>query len=278
MKHRHIFTYVLLIFLLIVFIGLGYLTFIYFMTSIAKNITTYNLLLVAVVAGIATFFNPCSFPFLPAYLTKYYDLKEESRENRVLMYGIAGALGLVSFSILLGLIIAIFGAGFGKSLALAGPDPNSLVRWLRGIIGVVLIGLGFNHLTGRGINFHKLVPRITLQKMKSPAAHMYWYGFLYSLIGIGCGGPILAGLSIFAFSTGGFSAAFIAFIVYALVMAFLMILISALVGFSKGVLIEKLKTNTVIVKKVSGVIVIIVGLFLLLSSLFIETFTGLLFP
>jgi len=272
-------TYSMIIVVLLVFVGAGYLVFIYFMTSIAANITTFNLLLVAVVAGIATFFNPCSFPFIPAYLTKFYTLKEKTTSaNRVLLYGVFGALGLVSFTILLGLAIALLGAGFGKSLALAGPDPSLAVRWLRGIVGVALIYLGFSHTTGRGLRLEFLTPRISLQNIKSPAVSMYWYGFLYNLIGIGCGGPILAGLSVFAFSVGGFTSAFTAFIVYSFVMALLMIFISLLVGFSKGALIEKLKANTVTVKKVSGIIVILVGIFLILSSLFTEVFTSLLFP
>jgi len=278
-KSVSVLTYILIMLILIFFVGSGYLIFIYFMTSIAKNMTTYGLLLVAIIAGVASFFNPCSFPFIPAYLTKFYTVKEKfKKRNKILLYGIIGALGLITFNILLGIIIAILGAGFGKSLGLAGPDPSLIVRWVRGIVGVVLIFLGFNHATGRGLNFHKLQPKITLEKIKSPAAGIYWYGFLYSLIGIGCGGPILAGLSVFAFSSGGFSSALIAFIIYSLVMALLMIFISLLVGFSKGTLMEKLKANTVLVKKVAGVIIILVGIFLLLSSIFTKVFTAILFP
>jgi len=278
-KPISILTYIFLLLILLVFVGVGYLTFLYFVISVVPSITTFNLLLVAVVAGIATFFNPCSFPFIPAYLTKYYTLKEKAtKSNKVLLYGIFGALGLVTFNILLGLAIALLGAGFGKSLALSGPDPSLAVRWLRGVVGVLLVYLGISHVAGRGFPLGFLSPKISLQKIKSPSATMYWYGFLYTLIGIGCGGPILAGLSVFAFSVGGFSSAFLAFVVYSLVMALLMIIMSLVVGFSKGTLMEKLQANTVTIKKVSGVIIILVGLFLLFSSLFTTIFTSILFP
>ena len=75
-----------------------------------------------------------------------------------------------------------------------------------------------------------------------------------------------------------FASAFMAFVVYALVMALLMIIITLLIGFSKGMLMEKLQANVVTIKKVSGVILILVGIFLILSSLFTEVFTALLFP
>lgn len=278
-KGAPVLLYILSLLVILIVVLLGYMTFLYFMTSVAKNMTTYGLLLVAVIAGIASFFNPCSFPFIPVYLTKYYTIKEgATTKSRILLFGVIGALGLITFTILLGIIIALLGAGFGKSLGLAGPDPSLIVRWLRGVVGVVLIYFGFSHATGKGFSFHRLQPKISLQKIKSPAAGIYWYGFLYSLIGIGCGGPILAGLSVFALSSGGFSSALFAFIVYSLVMGLLMIIISLLVGFSKGTLIEKLKANTVTIKKVAGVIVILVGLFLILSSIFTGTFTAILFP
>ena len=278
-KKFGVLAYILLIAILAVFVGLGYLTFIYFVTNVAGNFTTYNLLLVAVIAGIANFFNPCSFPFIPAFLTKYYTLKEAStKSGSIFLYGIAGALGLITFNILLGLAIALIGAGFGKSLALAGPDPSTIVRWVRGIVGIILIYVGISHATGKGLNLSFLTPRITLQKVKNPFASMYWYGFLYVLIGIGCGGPILAGLSVFAFSVGGFASALTAFIVFSLVMALLMILVALLVGYSKGTLIDKMKANISVVKKVSGIIVLIVGIFLILSSIFVQSFTAVLFP
>ena len=43
-------------------------------------------------------------------------------------------------------------------------------------------------------------------------------------------------------------------------------------------LIEKMKANTVTIKKIAGIIIIIVGIFLILSSIFTKVFTGLLFP
>ena len=280
-KRINALTYVLLLLILLAFVGVGYLTFLYFVTSVAKNITTYNLLLVAVIAGIATFFNPCSFTFIPAYLTKYYTIKEKATApNRILLYGVFGALGLLTFNILLGIAIAVLGIGFGKSLALAGEEPSLIVRWLRGIVGVALLYLGFSHATGRGLNleFLERKPRTSLQKIQGPLTGIYWYGFLYNLIGIGCGGPILVALSVFAFGVGGFTSTIVAFIVYSLVMALLMIAVSVLVGFSKGTLLKKLQANTATVKKVSGVIIILVGIFLILSSLFTQIFTAILFP
>jgi len=191
---------------------------------------------------------------------------------------IASASEMASANILLGVAIAILGFGFGKSLSISGADPNLIVRWVRGIVGIFLLYVGVSHITGRGLNLRFLAPQAKLSKKGSPLTTMYSYGFLYTLIGIGCGGPILAGLSVFAFSTGGFSAAFIAFLIYTAVMVLLMIFISLLASFSKTKLLDNLRAHTQTIKKITGIIVIVIGLILLWSAVFVESFTQLLFP
>lgn len=275
---------VLLILLILALIVGGYSLFIWFIINIMQGDAAYGLLFVALVAGIASFFNPCSFPLLPAYLTQYFgsdNRKKLSNRKKILLYGLIAALGVITFNILLGSLIGVLGIGFGKSLALAGDDPNLILRWVRGIVGVILFLLGLNHITGRGIHF-RIIERYVSKRfpnnLKNPKVQIFSYGFAYTLLGIGCGGPILAGLSIFALSQGGFLDAFLAFLVYSFVMALLMLVVSSLIAFSKQTLIKDLSGNVVLVKKVSGFLLLIVGLFLILSSIYITTFTEVLFP
>lgn len=263
----------------------GYGLFIWFILNVMKGEAAFGLLFVAMVAGVASFFNPCSFPVLPAYLAQYYSIEEPSKEtgnrNKILLSGLVAAIGVTAFNILLGSLIGILGAAFGQSLQLAGEEPSSAVRWLRGVVGGLLLFLGFNHATGRGIDFHSLesfFQRIGLHRIKNRFAQIFSYGFGYTLLGIGCGGPILAGLSVFAFSQGGFSQALLAFVVYSLVMASLMLLVSTLVAFSKEALLQNLGQSVLVIKRSSGVLVLLVGLFLIISSIFVTAFTEIFFP
>ena len=263
----------------------GYGLFIWFVINIMKGGAAYGLLFVAAVAGIASFFNPCAFPLLPAYLAQHYTTKEERDRkpiNQLLYSGIAAALGLITFNLLLGSIIGILGAGFGKSFGLAGEDPSVPVRWLRGIVGIFLLYLGFSHVTGRGNPFGKLghlwSPKLPSQGNSSSFRKLYSYGFGYTLLGIGCGGPIMAGLIVFALSQGGFMNALLAFAVYSLTMAFLMVVVSTLIALSKESLLSGLRQSTGVIQRVSGALLLLVGAFLILSSLFITTFTSILFP
>jgi len=274
---------ILLLIILALVVG-GYSLFIWFIINIMRGDAAYGLLFVALIAGIASFFNPCSFPILPAYLAQYFstkDTKDLSNQRRMLLYGLLAALGVITFNILLGSLIGLLGVGFGKSLALAGEDPSLIVRWVRGIVGALLFLLGFSHITGRGIHFgaiERFVRKNFPRNLRSPGLQIFTYGFAYTLLGIGCGGPILAGLSVFALSQGGFLDAFLAFLIYSFVMALLMLLLSSLIAFSKQTLIKDLKANLLLIKKVSGILLMTVGLFLILSSIYITTFTEVLFP
>lgn len=262
----------------------GYALFIYLVVNALPNAASLGIIFVSIVAGIASFFNPCAFPILPGYLAQYYvsapqEAEKRSRLGSILFYGFVAAIGVIIFNIFLGAIVGGLGTGFANSLGLTGPEPNVYIRWFRGIVGAFLILLGYSHATGRGINFARLghwIPRY--EQSKSPTRNFFYYGFFYPLIGISCGGPILAGLSLFAFASGGFVSAFSAFLIYSAVMAILMIIVSLLVGLSREGLLKAVGGSTPVIKKLSGVILLLVGIFLIFSAVFVQTFTKLLFP
>jgi len=270
--------------ILIALIAAGYYTFIYFMKSIAPSFSSYGLIIIAIIAGISMFFNPCSFTLLPTFLTFFATKKELKGENKLgkfLLYGLFASLGIITFSIILGSLIGLLGAGFGKSFALTGDSPSSFVRIFRGVIGSLLAIFGIMHFKGVSFNvgfLNKLSQGVMSPTNKGPLFGMYMYGFGYNALGIGCGGPIMAGLLIFALSVGGFSSALFAFVIFSLTMVVLMLLMSILVGLSKDTIINKMKASSGKIKKFTGIIMLLIGLFLLLSAIFTKTFVSILFP
>ena len=94
--------------ILIDLIAAGYFTFIYFMTSVVPSFSSYGLVLVAIIAGISMFFNPCSFTLLPTFLTFFAtkdELKGKRKLGKFLLYGLFASLGIITFSIILGVLI-----------------------------------------------------------------------------------------------------------------------------------------------------------------------------
>lgn len=95
---------------------------------------------------------------------------------------------------------------------------------------------------------------------------------------MGCTGPILAGLIVFALSAGGFAPALTAFGVFSLTMGTLMIVVSGLVAASRQTVITRLKAATPKIKTGASILLILVGVFNLYTAINLGFFLGLLFP
>ncbi|MBI2649706.1 hypothetical protein HYX04_00150 [Candidatus Woesearchaeota archaeon] len=102
---------------------------------------------------------------------------------------------------------------------------------------------------------------------KDISKSMFGYGIIYNAAAIGCTGPIMLGLMIYAYSTGSFISALTSFIVFSLTMGILMILLTMLIGLFKSLIIKKMVQVTPIIMKTAGVIMIIVGLSIAILTL-----------
>lgn len=271
--------YTITLLLVALIVTIGYFTFRFFVTNVAGTPSAYGLLLFAVIAGIATFFSPCSFPLMPGYLASFITAKGAKRN--VIFYGLAGALGVILFSLLLGGVIGIAGEGFAKSLSITTGTPSLLTQTLRYIVGSILILLGifqYVNLPFLSRIFHKLSHGLSIKLTEKSAKSVFLYGFGYTAAGLGCAGPILAGLIIFALLSGGFLSALLAFAIYSLTMGGLMLTISALAGFADKGTIAKISEATPRIKRIAAIVQILVGAFLLYSTYNLELFRQLFFP
>jgi cytochrome c-type biogenesis protein len=264
----------------------GFLVFRAFATT--PDLGVFNLYALAIVAGVASFFSPCAFPLLPGYFSAYYLAGNEEHAGRPaarrgLGLGLAAALGVISFSLILGLIIAALGTGVGQSLSISGAEPSQLVRVFRGLVGVILLTLGIGQLSGwnlkpRFVDAFTYRTRPQRDGARRPARSLYLYGLGYSAAGIGCTGPILAGLVVFALASGGFNSALTAFGVFALTMGTLMLVLSGLVAASRQTLVTRLKAATPKIKSVASVLLILVGVFNIYTAFNLGLFQRILFP
>jgi cytochrome c-type biogenesis protein len=280
------FFYVGLMGLMLVIIGLGYLGFRQFAGVIMPHMEAYNLLALAVIAGVASFFSPCAFPLLPGYLSFYSGIEGHKTPTasigRTLGLGLVAAGGVITFNLILGGIIGLLGASAAKSLSISGPTPNHWTLWFRGGVGLILIALGVGQWRGLNLKPH-LADAFAWQTRPNregqrPAATLYFYGLGYNAAGMGCTGPILAGLTVFALSSGGFNEALSAFLVFSATMGGLMALISGLVAASQDTLIRRLKASAPRIKQISSLLLVLVGMFNITTALNVGVFVQLLFP
>lgn len=258
------FLIVILLLVAIAFIGYyyGFLNFIY--NVMAPNaFSKYSLVVLSVIFGIAAFFSPCAFTVLPAYVTNY--LTKEGRFTKIgksLYFGFIAALGIITVNLIIGIFIGILGSAtpFAK-------DPRQdipLILAIRVLAGLLIIIFGIFTLIGRTVNLHFLQRFLAKQSI---SRNMYFYGIIYNAAAVGCTGPILLGLMLYAYASGSFAFAFTAFAVFSLTMGFLMVLITLLTGIFKQTLAAKLVPLIPSIKMMAAIIMILAGLAIVLLTL-----------
>ena len=265
-------TYIVFLAILIILAITGYMGFLAFAQNMAA-LGALPLVIVAIFAGLATFFSPCSFGLLPAYLSLYANGK---RTQGAIRNGILASAGLVTFNIILGVILAFIGLGIGSAFSIAsGGQLAGITLTIRAIIGGILVVLGvmqFFHISIQGKLFKGVSQKFA--SGKKGYSNYFFYGFGYNLGNVGCTGPIMAGLIILALASG-FNVALLAFVVYSLTMAVLMLAVSLLVGSAK---ISFLQESSHKIMRLSAIVIVLAGLFILGTVVFAQQFAGLFFP
>ena len=216
------------------------------------------LTLFGLLTGTAALFAPCAFPLFPAYITLYLTLDDQaagtSRLGRSLWYGLVCALGAIVFFLLIGVGLAALGGALSRYLVAAKP-----------VIALLLVGAGVAILADVSLPFPKWLrvgkPLAGRANQRRPLLSLFLYGFGYGLASTGCTLPIYVGLVVFPLSSGAFTRALSAFISFALAMGGLMMLLTVVVGLSKRTLIQHLIASTALIQKISGVILILIGLY-----------------
>lgn len=159
------------------------------------NVTGAGLFVLAAMAGIASFFSPCSFPLLATLLIRSVrdqdNVKEPSsgrKIGRALKYGAALAVGATSFLLLVGAGIALGGGALFKQVTFTSTEG----RALRLAVGIFLIILGLVQTGRLTLPFGRVADlAFPLQKVQArvrrqhPTVGFGLFGFGYILAGFG---------------------------------------------------------------------------------------------
>lgn len=257
----------------------GFLGFVYNL-MLPNAFSRLDVVTLAAVMGVAAFFSPCAFPLLPAYMT--YQLEAHRGLGRSLALGTLAAGGVILVNVGIGVVIAALGAA-----APFNADPRQdpwYVLAPRLLGGLFVTYLGALYLLERNVSLgalERLGARVAVLEGRSERAgqEALLYGALYNVIGIGCTGALLLGLTLYALTVGGFWSALGAFAAFSATMGALMLGVTALVGLGQPYLVKRLRAGMPAVRRVSGAIMLVVGgltvAFVLQGN---ELFTRIFFP
>ena len=119
----------------------GVAALLYFWTQLLRpgELGGASLPLVALAAGVAATFNPCSLPALPGFLAASGAATGNGSRKRLSLDSAAAAGGAVTIVLVFGIIVAALGSG---SKGAVGP----YTRWVQLAVGISLIALAALHI------------------------------------------------------------------------------------------------------------------------------------
>ena len=185
LRRQALYRYLLLIGFVLLVALIGYGGFILYPRVTRPSNAGSGLLLLAIAAGLASLFSPCSFPLLVTILAR----EAATNSKKTLVHtAVAFTLGVMVFLMLLGTALAVGAGSFISQFTFT----SDVGRILRFIVGLILIGFGLWQLRGQSLNF------VWLNQLLQPLWHTQtrWqrkksslgyglYGFGYILAGFG---------------------------------------------------------------------------------------------
>ncbi|QET83272.1 cytochrome c biogenesis protein CcdA [Streptococcus dysgalactiae] len=227
---------------------------------------TLSIVLIASVfaAGLLSFFSPCIFPVLPVYLGILLDADDSKTitifGKKLYWYGIVKTLAFI-FGLSTIFVILGYGAGFLGNILYA--------VWFRYLLGALVIILGIHQMgliTIKSLQFQKSLT-FHNNKNRNGLFNAFILGLTFSFGWTPCVGPVLS--SVLALVASGGNGAWqggLLMIVYTLGLGIPFLLLS----FASGFVLKhfnKLKPHMFLLKKVGGVLIIIMGILLMTGTL-----------
>ncbi len=212
-------------------------------------------------AGMVSTVNPCGFVMLPVYLSLYMGaeegkLTESSRIKRFWKAIWVTTVVSAGFALFFGIVGAIVSAG-GTLLMDVAP-------WLSLAIGVALVVMGIWLLLGHhlSVSFTLRISNKICDPRKVSVTGFFLFGIAYAITSLGCTLPIFLMVIGSSIASGDFIAGMIQFVSYALGMGTVLLVLTLGMAFLReGVVVGKLRSFVPHIQKISGVIVILAGLY-----------------
>ncbi|MEE9116775.1 MAG: cytochrome c biogenesis protein CcdA [Thermoplasmata archaeon] len=219
--------------------------------------------------GIAVYFSPCSFPMLPGFISFYLSTETTAEKKKsvrtILSSGIIAGFGIVLVFLIIGLIALSLGeaVNLGDYLIYMGPT-----------VAVILIILGALMLTN--LQYHLLIRpfqklRAKIFGEKTPGEEdqtgyytkLFSYGVGYGAAATACTAPLFIAILLAALVAGSFVDGLVILLMFSITILLLMTSITLLLSVFGQESVQKLAAHTDTIKKISGVILVIVGTYLL---------------
>ncbi len=211
----------------------------------------------ALTAGMVVTLNPCGFAMLPAYLGSFLGLTGPVAERPSPAANLRRAI-LVSLAVSLG-FTAVF-LVIGSIIKAGATQIYDVAQWLTIVIGVVLVVLGIAVVAGYRLPI--LTPKIEKGGQGRSFWSMFIFGMSYAVASLGCSLPVFLAVLFGSTTRDGIASGVVSFLIYSLGFALILTGLTVSLALAQGGLLKFLRKAMQWVDRLSGVFLIIAGLYL----------------
>jgi cytochrome c-type biogenesis protein len=204
----------------------------------------------AFTAGLVAAVNPCGFPMLPAYLSYFIGLDDDAADRGARVLRAVSSAGAVSLGFLF-----VF-AALGIPINAGATSIYTWMPWLTIVIGVGLVALGVAMLGGWKPVV--LLPRLDRGGRSRRFGSMVVFGVSYAIASLGCTLPVF----LIVVTSGAATAGALSFAAYSLGMTVILMTVSLAIALARESLVRTLRQATRYVDRASGVLLVLVGVYL----------------
>ena len=200
--------------------------------------------------GIASFISPCLLPMLPIYIS--YFSGSDSKKNKALKNSIAFVLGFSLIFIILAILSNLMGIFLTQYL-----------KYIKYVFGVLIIFLGLNYMEVFKLNLFSKFKRFKSDVKDMGIVKAFIFGIMFSISMTPCVGTFLSSALLLIANQDSLLKGTILIVLYCLGLGIPFIISSLLIDKLKNVF-NVIKKNFKKVKIISGIILIIMGIYLIL--------------
>ena len=199
--------------------------------------------------GIASFISPCILPMLPIYIS-YFVGKDNQKTSKAVINSVGFVLG---FTVVF-LLLSIFASSLGRLV-------SGSIKYIKIIFGIIIILLGLNYMEILKLNFLNKTKRVKADTKDLNFLKALIFGVLFSISWTPCIGTFLSSDLLLIAKEQDILKGIILMLIYSVGLGIPFVL--------SAIFIEKLKTlfdfikkNYGIIKKISGLILIVMGIYM----------------
>lgn len=198
--------------------------------------------------GIASFISPCLLPMLPIYIS-YFVGEDDSNTRKAFINSIGFVIGFTFIF----LVLSIFASSIGNLIV-------NYIKYIKIIFGILIILLGLNYMEILKIKF---LNKTNMRKIEYKNLN-FWkaiiFGLLFSISWTPCIGTFLSSALLLVAKEQDMLKGIMMMLIYSIGLGIPFVVSAILIEKLKNVF-QYIKSHYSIIKKISGIILIIAGIY-----------------